>query len=436
MLRFQRKRLEVDASRGFQLFSIVRQSTALIVSVILAKSSLSLSDIGTYEIWMFLGLVLTFFTISGPLQVFLSRASKVKGIAQKQAIFTVYFILWTFTSIVAALIYIYRSFFFEQLLHVEIPDGLAKVLIFLLLHLNASLVPYLLLVKEKSKIFLPYCLAYLIFGVLAVFVPIIYFSSLHYVLNGLIIWGGLEQVFLVFLIVKWASFSLQRDQIVRFLALSFPLVIYAGSGFLAQVFDTWLVTFRFADLGTFAIFKYGAREVPGALALSSAFSLSMIVQFTGNHDQGIDRIYKSSRRFFNIFFPLSFVLMFMSDWIFSFIYDEEFLPSVIIFDTYLLLVVCRWVFPQTFVLANEDNLCLVWIGAVELIINVVVSLWLVSFWGLQGIAIGTVVAFFFEKIALVVLVWRRYNIHPSRYIPISRLLLFSVVITTLYILKL
>ncbi|MEZ5032210.1 MAG: hypothetical protein R2787_12460 [Saprospiraceae bacterium] len=54
----------LDRSRVFQLFQVARQGATVLIAILLAKSDLSLGDIGQYEQLLFLGYTLTFFWLT------------------------------------------------------------------------------------------------------------------------------------------------------------------------------------------------------------------------------------------------------------------------------------------------------------------------------------------------------------------------------------
>jgi peptidoglycan biosynthesis protein MviN/MurJ (putative lipid II flippase) len=66
--------------------------------------------------------------------------------------------------------------------------------------------------------------------------------------------------------------------------------------------------------------------------------------------------------------------------------------------------------------ARGDTRWLWYISLAELAVNIIASLVLLSAFGLAGIAMGTFIAFAFEKIVLTIFVYRRYDIPFTRMI--------------------
>ena len=70
---------------------------------------------------------------------------------------------------------------------------------------------------------------------------------------------------------------------------------------------------------------------------------------------------------------------------------------------------------------------------VEFIINAALSLLFIQFWGIEGVAFATVIAYIVQKI-----IWVGYNkiklkISPTDYIPFLPLIVYSIVLAVVFI---
>jgi O-antigen/teichoic acid export membrane protein len=426
-------RIQTDATQGFQLYSVCRQGVTFLVAILLAKSALSLPDIGTYEIWMYLGMILSFLGLSGIFQAFLVFYPRYDAAQQKSFVFTVFMLIWILTGLLAILLYIFRTDFFGTLLGIEVISDLLLVLLFLCFHFIAVFAPYIFLAGKRPAFFIPYTVFYIAGTVLSVVVPLLFTTELRHLLQGLFIWSIIEHLLLLVIVFRFSDNRISLSFIRPFLRAAVPLTIYAGSGLFAQIFDAWLVSHTFEDLAVFAIFKYGARELPGAVALAAAFSASMAGLYATEHGNSLARIKEGSRRFMLIFFPLAFVLLFISKPVFGWIYNDAFQESAVIFNTYLLLMLSRWIFPQAVLIGSGRNREVLWISLTELVINIMASLILVKYLGLTGIALGTVIAFLSEKMMMILLLRRKYGIPLSQYLPMKPYLAFSSLLITGYV---
>lgn len=414
-----------DSSRGFQLFSICRQAVTFITGIILAMSTLSNTQIGVFEVWMLIGLIISFAGLSGILQGFLAEYGKIKEQEREKFTFNALVLLWAATGILSLIIIGFRDFFMDRIFNLEDLPFLPLVLVFLLLHLNASFTSYIALVKGNSGFFIPYSLFYVIGNVLAVSIPLLVGGQLEELLKSLLVWALIEQIVLSYYLWQDKSYTFSLRFIKILISTAVPLSLYSGAGLFAQIFDAWLVNNHFGDLSVFALYKYGAREVPGAIALGSAFSATMIVQFISDRVGAIDRIRSGSRRLMHFFFPLSIILIFYSEKLFVLLYNESFRGSALVFNAYLLLMISRWIFPQAILVAMGEHRTVFLISLVELLINILLSLWLVNLFGLMGVALGTVGAFWSEKILMMFLLKRKYKMAPDQYMPVRVFMIYS-----------
>ncbi len=426
-------RARTDAATGFQLFSIGRQSTTFLIGIMLAKSLFSLEQIGMYEVWLILGMIITFFGLSGGYQTFLSLLADEDPKKRTKKMFSVFVTLWILTTGIALFFLLSSRKIVPLIFSVESIDFLPWVILYLLLHLNAALTPYLFLVKGMPVKLLNYSIYYFLGSLISVILPLYLSPHLFHLLIGLLVWAVIEQGYLIFLLYKNSVLKLDFKFINKFIWLTIPLTIYAGSGFMAQIFDAWLVNFQYRDLAVFAIFKYGAREIPGAIALASAFSAAMILYYSKYQIDGLYRIKKSSARFMHFFFPLTIVLLFVSRYLFEIVYNASFVESAIIFNTYLLIMITRWIFPQAILISMKKNNELIWISLGELAVNIFFSLFFIRYFGLVGIALGTVVACLFEKMAMVLVLQKKYKIKARDYIPVRELALYSTLLLVIYV---
>ncbi len=402
------------------------------VSVILAKSALSLSDIGRYEIWMYIGLIFTLFCYSGSLQAIAALYPKLDDKRQPRLLGNAYLAIWIAAIVLALGVWIFQEAFARHFLHITDLDRLGGVLIFLLLHLSASIVPYVLLLRDRTSLFLPYAACYGVGFLSCVILPLWLGGGLDSLLHWLIGFGLLEQVVTLRLLGRYARWRPDASILRQFLAVGVPLTLYGSLGLLAQVFDAWLVTLYYPDLATFAVFKYGARELPGAIALAGAFTTAMVVAYAQSTADGLARMRRGTRRLMHIFFPLATTLMLLSPILFRWIYNEAFVESAIIFNTYLLLMISRWLFPHAILIADNQTNVLLAVGVIELLVNVLLSFALIGSLGLWGVALATVVAFLLEKLILVLWVRLRRGIGPSAYVPRAALVYYSLGLLTAY----
>jgi O-antigen/teichoic acid export membrane protein len=202
----------------------------------------------------------------------------------------------------------------------------------------------------------------------------------------------------------------------------------------AQYIDGFIITSYFDD-ATFAVFRYGAREFPLAVLLANAFSSSMLPGFANKSalQENLTLIRQKSSKLALWLFPLSGILMLASHEAFPLVFNVSFSGSATIFNIYLLLIVSRLLFPQTILVGLQKNKAILWASLIEITTNVALSLWFVQFWGLPGVAYGTVCAYLIEKMILMIFVRRTCEIRVSEYLDVKRHIVYSLLLSAVFI---
>jgi O-antigen/teichoic acid export membrane protein len=208
-------------------------------------------------------------------------------------------------------------------------------------------------------------------------------------------------------------------------------MLLSGSG---QYIDGFIITSYFDD-ATFAVFRYGAREFPLVLLLANSFSSSMLPGFAdpSGLKLNLEKIKVNSRKLGSWLFPLSGILMLATHQVFPLVFNASFSESATIFNIYLLLIVSRLLFPQTILIGLQKTRPILWASALEIALNVALSLWFVQFWGIAGVAFGTVCAYLFEKLLLIALVRKVCGFRIAEYLNLRQHVLYSVLLSATFV---
>lgn len=403
-------------TKALQLFHLLRQGSMILTAMLLTKSSLDLDDIGAYELLMYIGYTLSFWWITGLVQGLLSQYPKLDSLEQKQLIFNAYLV---FSGISLSIFLIVLSFQPQVL---SLLTGQTEVryfsvfLVFMLLNFPVYLLENLLLLGEKPREIFGFGIFSFIGQLAAVLVPVYAGWEFRWSFVGLVIFAGLKHLWLWYHIWQNGIFQLHWDFIKSWIIISFPLILYAVLGGFNVVFDNWLVNHHFqGDEAVFAIFRYGAQELPLTLALTNAFSTAMLPEVAKNLDVSLVAIKNKSRKLFHLLFPLSIILVLTARWVFPLVFNEAFIASVDIFNVYLLILISRLVFSRPILVGLQANKEVLIISIIELVVNVVASLLLVQHFGLVGIAMGTLIAYTLEKILLCAYLYLRFGVPVQAY---------------------
>ena len=140
---------------------------------------------------------------------------------------------------------------------------------------------------------------------------------------------------------------------------------------------------------------------------------------------------QQSSRLMNVLFPVTWIFLIASKFLYPIIFSEAFEQSASIFNIYLLLIISRMIFPQSVVLAFQRRDIILNTAYWEITINVFSSLILMWKFGIIGIAYGTVVAFLSEKLILAYRL-KKLNVDFQQYTNFSKWFLFTIITVLLY----
>lgn len=406
----------------------------MLIGIVFAKSGLSTSQIGQYETFLLIAGAVSFFWLSGLIQGFLPLIDKEAIVGKSPLLFNVFYLVTGLSVLSAAFLIVFEHSISGFLLKKATVPFLNYLLIYLLISTPASLVEYIYLIKNQGKQIIWYgVIAFFLMFFLIIIPPVLGFG-VEYSIVGLIASAAFRFAWLLVLLFKNASPELNWTFIRTHLRSSTPLILSLLLSGSAQYIDSFIVTFYFDD-ATFAIFRYGAREFPLVLLLANAFSISMLPGFSDRSklQSNLGSIKFNAQKLGNWMFPLSGFLMLVSHWAFPVVFNVGFAQSATIFNIYLLLIISRLLFPQTILIGLQKTNLILWASLLEIIVNVTFSLYFVQIWGLAGVAYGTVVAYVFEKVLLMVFLSKSCDIKVSSYLNVSRHLFYSLILATEFI---
>ena len=411
---------------------MVRYSTLILIGIVFAKSSLGQSAIGEYETFIFLAAAISFFWLNGLLKALLPLSS---GFTKaKTNIFSAFVLIQLFSLLATAVLYLAQPFFSNFLLNGnEIPE-INLLLVFVILGTPANLVEYFYLIKKRNRAIIIYALFAFSIQFILVVLPVLFNLGIQMALKGLLLSVAIRYVWLWVIFISEGELSFSLSFVREHLKLGLPLVVatfFSGS---AQFIDGFIVTSKF-DAETFAVFRYGARELPLAMLLANALSNAMLPDFanTNNLFANLKKLKSSVNRLMHILFPLTALLLLISKPVFPILFNPDFAKSATIFNIYLLLVISRMLMPQTILNGLKISKPIVTASFLELVLNVGLSLILVQFLGITGIALATIVAYLFEKVYLSIRVHKNLNIKLSQYLSVRNYLAYSVGILVIFI---
>jgi len=423
----------ITSTQGMQLFQLFRQGTGILIAIFLAKSGLSPFAVGQYEQVWFLSYALSFFWVFGMVQALLSYYPRLSAENQPKLLFVAGSVFTGISLLLIGLLGFFPSLFLPLFSGRSDLPYFYWSLLFLALQLPSFLIEYLYLLLQKPWRIVGYGVVSFAAQFLAVLLPVIFGGGVGGVIMSLALVALGKCLLLLQLMIRHARPQWDSRLLKKWLYLSLPLVLYGLIGGFMQTFNNWLVNFHFqGDERLFALFRYGAREFPLALALADGLNAAMIPEIARNLEQGLEKIKAQQRRLMHTLYPLTLFLLLTSKWWFPAVFSSAYVDSVPVFNAFLLLLISRIVFTRTILSGMQDNNITLWISGAELATNVLLGFWWIQKWGLVGVALANVVAYGVEKVLQMLYLYQRYKIKPAKYLDFRWWLFYSLILLGVY----
>jgi Na+-driven multidrug efflux pump len=219
------------------------------------------------------------------------------------------------------------------------------------------------------------------------------------------------------------------------LYLATPLIFSTLISGSAQYIDGLVVSIHYSADG-FAIFRYGAKELPLVVMLASGLSSAMLTEFSTKEKvlESLDVLKRKSLRIMHSMYPLTIAMLLFAKPMYQFIFNEEFTRSADVFVVYLLAIASRLIFPHTILIGLKKTQTILYVSIFEVVVNIFLSLWFVKEYGVTGVAVATIGTYFLSKIILVAYNYFKLGIKPKKYIPLKWYIFYSSVLLILFIL--
>lgn len=433
MGRFATIENSLTNARAFQLFQLTRQGGLIVIAMALAKAPLSVAQVGNYEMLTYLGYLLTFFWVSGFMQGLLSQYPTLPPKKQQQLLFQS-FVMFTGIGLGLGLLLLSAdSFLLPLLVQRATLPYLGVFIVFLVTNLTASLQEHFYLLTSRKLTLIFYGALSAGSQVLAVALPPILGYDFAYSFWLLATVGVLKWCWLLVFVIRHGRWHWSGAILNSWWLISWPLGLYALVAGLNQSLGPWLVGYFFAgDTEAFALYRYGARELPLLSALAGALGSALIPAIAHHLQNGIKDLRQESVKLYHLLFPITILLLLTAHWWFPLVFSEDYQDSVPLFRTFLLLTSAHLLFARTVLVAKQDTRLIPFFAVASFCLQLLLGFLLVPVLGLNGVALAAVFAFSVEKALLILYVQKKYALSWMVYTPWQWWLFYSVVLLGAY----
>jgi len=408
----------------------MRLGSVVLTSILLAKSGMSMAEIGAWEALLYLGSVATFFWANGLLQGIPSVFARLENSERAAFFFNVFLAFTAMAFLVVSAFWLAQQWLVPALAGVERVPFWGWYGLYLFFNLATLPMEYLYLLRDKPVALIGWGIASFGLYVVALVAPVLAGYGLEGGIKCLAGLGLLRFLWTAVLLFRIRVWAWRPDLLRYYFRFSAPLVLNFLVGNLVLLFDSWLVGWYFQDEAVFAVFRYGSREFPVATALATALGTAMVLQIATSETSGLAELRHKTRRLFHVLFPMTILLLFLSEKLFPVVFNPEFAAAAPLFNIYLLITASRVLLPNAIVVAKGHSQAILKTGLIELALKVVLGFLFIHWWGLAGLAWSAVAAFFWEKIALIWYLEKRLNVRTGDWLDVR---LYAVYVAALFL---
>ncbi|RYD82793.1 MAG: hypothetical protein EOP53_02680, partial [Sphingobacteriales bacterium] len=266
---------------SLQFLQVLRFGALFLGSVCIAKLVKNTHLVGEFENLVLVGSSFTFFWSSGFINTFIPFYQRVATSKKRTTVSTTFILLSFFSLVFGSAVFILKPFLFEGTY-----GDFTLYITFAFLTAPTFLTEFIYLSINKPKAIFAYAIVVSGLHFACVFFPLILGFSITGVLFCLAFLGISRYLFAASLVLKVAgSFRFDNALAKNFLRASLPVVGTLLLGGSMLYIDSYIVRFNYNTL-QFAIFQYGARELPFVLLMASALSNVASAEVASHHAKG------------------------------------------------------------------------------------------------------------------------------------------------------
>lgn len=425
---FQKITGSIDAVKAFQFANMLRQGSMFLTGVILAKSGFSNHDIGSYEYIYFFIATASFFWLNGLIQHYAANHARENREEFEKNITQILIGLTILFSIIITILHI------SKLIHFA-PGWYMLFMILFFFYVPSMFIDNVLLVRNDSFTQMIVSLFFFFIHLAGLLIMVLISKDITHVLYLFIIISAIKFIILLYLTKAYKVNKSVPGNSQRILMASLPFIGYFLVTGTAGIIDGWIIKLRFNDPAFFAMYRYGARDLPVIGTLAIGLSAAVLPKFAISLTDGILEIKNRSAKLMHFVYPtVIFVVAFSKD-LFPLLFNRNFTETAFIFSIFSFITGARFLFPHTILIGLGESRFLFFNSIAELCINIGFSLLLSYYFGLSGIAMGTVIAYFYEKIAAAYYLYQIKGIKLSEYTPLGFYVLYNSLLVLIFVIS-
>lgn len=404
-----------ESARAMQIAGLLRFFCILLQGIVLVKSGVPLKTVGQIELIFFVANFFMFFWQNGVNNAMMSWASGQERAKVSGAIFGA---MHVHALMGVVLMWVVSQFPLGARFEFLSSGGNTfALLVYVFFSIPTGAIIYAYLIRRQ-------------------YAKILWFTGITQAVQvGLVAWiviaGYSMQEMLWalagFALIKWlfvlssgrwfASGKVPASTMWAFVVFALPLIIHAFNGGLMDYVDGWIVSLFYGD-ESFALYRYGARELPFNALLIGGLMSGLVHRFKTDTAINATALRAETIRIMKFLFPINCVLILLSAPLYTLLYNDDFVLSARIFNIYALTLLSRVIMNQVYCYVHHHTWILTWSTIAEVILNILFSLLFMQWLGIFGIPLATVLAYALQKVFLIYYVRKKFGVRFADYMPV------------------
>lgn len=313
--------------------------------------------------------------------------------------------------------------------------------IYMLFSTFASLSEPVFVLIHRKRWLLYYNLTYNVIESLLIVIPFYLRLPLSEIVLIMSVGPFIRTIFIIWLVYTHSGDKPEWQQLKsefhRSLSYSMGLFIMALAGMASVQIDKWVVSSYFSSDSMYAIYSVGARKIPFISALITSITSSLVVHYSdqlkkNDFKQILNAARQATDRLFLILVPVMLLLFIYSREIMILLF-QKYADSAPVFQIYIGILVSQFFFAQSVILGKGLSKINAWIGIIEVVLNLILSLILIRTFGLLGPAIATLIAHWAFQLMIFGYCHHKFGIPVNEFLPTKKIIPLILTVPLVFI---
>ena len=393
----------LTAKAGILAIATASQQVIMLILAMILSRYLSVADYGSYQqLFMIYTILVTVVSLGLPASInyFIAKADSKEE--EKAYVIQTYLMLLGM-ALIASVLFFFLSGLVSKGFHNPELNGLIKVYIWFFFFLTPiQFINQLLVVINKTKQLAIYRNVFAALRLVSVVIPVLLKADLKIIIISLVFFSFIQFVYTTLIIFKpytnvkmcWSKLLLKTQT-----AYSVYIGLASILDIITKQLDQLMISFFFLS-GMFAIYANGAKELPfiGLItgSVMAVLTPTFVRLYKEKKNTEILRIWhESARKIALILFPVTAFLILFAKECMIILFSSKYAESAIIFQIYLLTTPLRIVTYGAMLMAINKTKLIFRASIFALIIDTILNLLFIQWFGIIGPAISTVLVLYF-----------------------------------------